>query len=198
MRGDLQRTGTESAYDTFHRLGSREWRWVEDLLHRESKALVAEAEKHGCSAIGFEDLTDIRDRMANAKKFHAWTFRRLLDYTAYKAEECGISVEQVNPAYTSQRCSHCGTTLSENRDGDSFSCRKCGYELHADYNAAKNIARKSIRSGQKSRGGRATRQLALKSGTLSANGSFEPAEPTSDGVTAEAGVHRQANDFSHW
>ena len=196
MRSDLQRTGTESTHDTFHRLGSREWRWVEDLLHRESKALVAEAVEHGCSTIAFEDLTDIRDRMANAKKFHAWAFRRLFEYTACKAKERGLSVVQVNPAYTSRRCSRCGTTLSENRDGDSFSCRKCGYELHADYNAAKNIARKHVRSGQKSRGGRATRQLALKSGTLSANGSFEPAELASDGAAAEAGVHRQAHDFS--
>ena len=196
VRGDLQRTGTESAHDTFHRLGSREWRWVEDLLHRESKALVAEAVEHGCSTIAFEDLTDIRDRMANAKKFHAWTFRRLFEYVEYKAEERGLSVVQVNPAYTSQRCSRCGTTLSENRDGDSFSCRKCGYELHADYNAAKNIAHRhvNVHPGPKSRDGRATRQLALKSGTLSANASFEPAEPASDGTTAEAGVHRQAHE----
>jgi IS605 OrfB family transposase len=196
VRGDLQRTGTESAHDTFHRLGSREWRWVEDLLHRESKALVAEAVEHGCSTIAFENLTDIRDRMANAKKFHAWTFRRLFEYVEYKAEERGLLVVQVNPAYTSQRCSRCGTTLSENRDGDSFSCRKCGYELHADYNAAKNIAHRhvNVHPGPKSRDGRATRQLALKSGTLSANASFEPAEPASDGTTAEAGVHRQAHE----
>jgi hypothetical protein len=35
-------------------------------------------------------LTDIRDRMPGAKKFHAWTFRRLYDYTAYKAEAHGV------------------------------------------------------------------------------------------------------------
>jgi len=56
-----------------------------------------------------EELTDIRDRMPGAKKFHAWAFRRLYDYTAYKAEAEGIDATQVDPAYTSKRCSQCGT-----------------------------------------------------------------------------------------
>ncbi|MFB6110317.1 MAG: RNA-guided endonuclease InsQ/TnpB family protein, partial [Halodesulfurarchaeum sp.] len=119
--------------------------------------------------------TDIRDRMPGAKKFHAWAFRRLYEYVEYKAEEHGIVVEQVDPAYTSQRCSKCGCTLEENRDGDSFECLKCGYAVHADYNAAKNIGHKLLSAGQKSPQGGATRQLALKSGTLNANGEFSPA-----------------------
>jgi IS605 OrfB family transposase len=140
-----------------------------------SKALVQEAIAHDCETIAFEDLTDIHDRMPNAKKFHAWAFRRLYEYTEYKAVEQGIRVEQVTPAYTSRRCSKCGTTLEQNRDGDSFECQKCGYAVHADYNAAKNIGNKLLSGGQKSPQGGATRQLALKSGTLNANGEFSPA-----------------------
>ena len=175
VRGGLQQTGTESAHRTIARLGDREGRWAEDYLHRISKALVQEALANECDTIAFEDLTDIRDRMPNAKKFHVWAFRRLYEYTEYKAVERGIHVEQVDPAYTSRRCSKCGMTLEENRNGEKFECQKCGYEVHADYNAAKNIGYKRLSAGQKSPSGGATRQLALKSGTLNANGEFSPA-----------------------
>ena len=177
IRGKLQQTGTESAHRTIEQMGNRETRWVEDYLHRISKAIVQEALAHGCDTIAFEELTDIRDRMPRAKKFHAWAFRRLYDYVAYKANAEGIEVTQVDPAYTSQRCSQCGTTLRENRPSQAkFCCQKCGYEVNADYNAAKNIGFKMLRAGQKSPHGGATRHLALKSGTLTVNGEYSPAE----------------------
>jgi len=177
IRGNLQQTGTESAHRTIEEMGNHETRWVEDYLHRISKAIVQEAVAHGCDTIAFEELTDIRDRMPRAKKFHAWAFRRLYDHTAYKAEAEGIEAAQVDPAYTSQRCSQCGTTLQENRPSQAeFCCQKCGYEVNADYNAAKNIGFKMLRAGQKSPHGGATRHLALKSGTLNVNGDYSPAE----------------------
>ena len=122
--------------------------------------------------IAFEELTHIRDRMPGAKKFHAWAFRRLYEYVEYKAEEYGIDVVEVNPAYTSQRCSKCGMTLEKNRpNGDHrFECQKCGYAVHADYNASKNIAMKHVRRRQKSVGGRPRVNVALKSATVNANG----------------------------
>ena len=177
VRGELQQTGTESAHRTIERMGDRETRWVNDYLHRISKAIVQEAVTHGCDRIAFEELTDIRDRMPGAKKFHAWAFRRLYDYVVYKAEEAGIEATQVDPAYTSKRCSKCGTTLDENRPSQAkFCCQKCGYEANADYNAAKNIGFRLLRAGQKSPYGGATRHLALKSGTLNVNGEYSPAE----------------------
>jgi predicted transposase len=71
VRGDLQRTGTESAHRTIERVGDRETRWVKDYLHRISKAIVQEAVAHDCGTIAFEELTGIRSRMPGAKKFHA-------------------------------------------------------------------------------------------------------------------------------
>ena len=87
----------------------------------------------------FERLTNIRERIPRARKFHEWAFHRLYGYVEYKAEACGISVEQVNPAYTSQRCSTCGFTVEANRDREGFACQSCGYENHVDYNAAKTL-----------------------------------------------------------
>nr|WP_323173304.1 IS200/IS605 family accessory protein TnpB-related protein [Natrialba sp. PRR66] len=71
-------------------MGDREIQWVEDYLHCISKAIVQEAVANECDTIAFEKLTDIRDRMPRAKKFHARAFRRLYDYVAYKAEADGI------------------------------------------------------------------------------------------------------------
>ena len=50
-------------------------------------------------------------------------------------------MEQVEPSHTSQRRSRtdCGFTHDNNRDGEQLECQKCGYEVNADYNAAKNI-----------------------------------------------------------
>ena len=177
VHGGLQQTGTESAHRTMQQIGERERRWADDLLHRISKGLVKEAVEYDCSRIAFEDLTDIRDRMPGAKKVHAWAFRRLYDLVSYKAEERGIRTVQVDPAYTSQRCSKCGHTARNNRPSQAeFRCGKCGYENHADYNAAKNVAMKHVRAGQKSPRGRANRHLALKTGMLNGNGEFSPAD----------------------
>ncbi len=59
-------------------------------------------------------------------------------------------VRQINPAYTSRRCSKCGFTHEDNRPHtkgkDEFGCLKYGYDIHADYNAAKNIGLKYLRA----------------------------------------------------
>jgi hypothetical protein len=51
---------------------------------------------------------------------------------------------------------------------------RAGRELHADYNAARNIAHRYIQNRLKSGSGGATHHLALKSGTLNENGDYSP------------------------
>ena len=177
-RGNLQQTVTRSAHLTIQSIGDRFARWSADYLHRISKAIVREAVENDCTAIAFENLKHIRERISNASKFQQWAFRELQRHVDYKAEEYGIDVDDVNPAYTSQRCSHseCRFTHEDNRDGDEFECLKCGKQLHSDYNAARNIGWRLVQHWLKSGGGRATSQLALQSGTLNANGRFRPTE----------------------
>jgi putative transposase len=182
IRGNLQETGTQSAHRTMQSLGNRFSNWSEDYLHRVALAVVQEARRHDCDAIAVENLKQIRDRISDEKKFQQWAFNQLQDYIAYKAEEYGMLVDDVAPQYTSQRCSHgeCGFTHAENRDGDEFECQKCGKELHADYNAARNIGWRLVQHWLNSGSGRADCQVALKSGVLNGNGEFSPA---SDGQT---------------
>lgn len=69
-------------------------------------------------------------------------FRRQL---TYKAQERGIEIVFVNPAYTSQTCSRCGCVSKENRKTQAdFRCIECGLEMNADTNAALNILRKVL------------------------------------------------------
>jgi putative transposase len=136
-RGQIQQAGTRSADLTMQSLGGRFANWSEDYLHRVSKALVQEALAHDRTHIAFEGLEQIRDRLSDDKKFHQWAFRRIQEYTEYKAAEYGIAVENIAPQYTSQRWSHvdCSFTHEDNRDGDEFCCLKCDREYHADDNA---------------------------------------------------------------
>jgi putative transposase len=54
----------------------------------------------------------------------------------YKAEEAGTRVLRVDPHWSSQTCSRCGRREAANRSGDEFVCRCCGWQDHADLNAA--------------------------------------------------------------
>ena len=186
-RRSLQERGTRYAHESVQAVGRTESGRFEQYLHRVANELVDEADECGCSSIAFENLTDIRDRMTNARKFHEWAFRRLYKYVAYKAEERGIAVEQVNPQYTSQRCSSCGFTARENRRSqDSFCCQQCGYENHADYNAAKNVGLKLLRRDQNGADGGGPVGVRLNTGMLNANG----VKPVPDSV--RAGVHGES------
>lgn len=58
----------------------------------------------------------------------------------YKLAERGGDLQEVDPAYTSQTCSCCGTIDKTSRkDQATFKCVACGHAENADINAAKNI-----------------------------------------------------------
>ncbi|WP_181686429.1 RNA-guided endonuclease InsQ/TnpB family protein [Halorhabdus salina] len=172
VRGELQQTGTRSAHRTIAQRGRRQRRYVRDVLHHASKAIVDEARRYGCDVIAFEDLTDIRQR-TGASWGHLWAFRTLYEQVEYKAEVLGISVKQVESNYTSKRCAECGFTGDENRPSrNQFRCQQCGTAANADYNAAKNVGLRYVRRGQQSSRRTGDSQLALKSGTITPNDGF--------------------------
>ena len=120
-----------------NRVGDKEHRRIRDLNHSLSKRLVEFAAQFDNPLIRLEDLEGIRDR-TGWSGVHSWYFDQLHRFITYKAERESIRVESVDPAYTSQNCSRCGER--GDRDGDHFRCSSCGYERHADLNAAANIA----------------------------------------------------------
>jgi putative transposase len=66
-----------------------------------------------------------------------WGYLNL--HLAYKAEEAGRVVCQVNPANTSKACSNCGTIFENLTLKDRWVKCDCGLSLDRDHNAALNI-----------------------------------------------------------
>ena len=142
FRSRLQSNGSQSARQMLGQVSGKEQRRVRHTNHEVSKAIVLEAQEAGAGKIVLEDLTYIRDNIKAGKRIrtrlHRWAFRQLQSFVEYKAKAVGIVVEYVNPAYTSQTCSLCGSL--GNRSKHLFTC-KCGFRAHSDVNASQNLAR---------------------------------------------------------
>jgi putative transposase len=65
-------------------------------------------------------------------------WHQFITFCQYKAEDAGTQVVLVDPRYTSQICSGCGTIVKKTLDERWHSC-ECGCELDRDHNAAINI-----------------------------------------------------------
>ncbi len=124
----------------------RESRWVRNQNHRVSREIVDIVASQG-GVLHVEKLLGIRDRTKKTRKvnrmMHSWAFAQLLDFIHYKAALAGVQVIEEDPRHTSQRCSRCGHTERGNRPKQAlFRCTACAYEMHADLNAARNLAAK--------------------------------------------------------
>ena len=177
IRGNLQQTGTQSAHRTIQQMSGRESRHIRDVLHRVANDVIEQALAHDCEYIAFENLKHIRERAPPAKEFHQWAHRQLVDMVEYKAETEGVQVVFVSPENTSRRCPECGHTSGGNRVTQAeFECERCGATANADYVGAKNIGWRYVRRGLQSSRGTGESQLALKSGTVTPNRGFVPAD----------------------
>jgi IS605 OrfB family transposase len=162
----LQKKGSRSAKRHLRKMGRRRARFRRDADHVLSKQIVAAAEPG--STIVLENLKDIRKRTKarrrsqTKRRLHSWPFLGLKAKIEYKGEERGCMVVAVDPRHTSQTCSCCGHIARTNRCSQSeFWCRKCGFHLNADLNAARNIAAKYRASGSISPGGGLRNQLIV-------------------------------------
>ncbi len=148
LRSKLQAKGTKSAKRLLKKRKRKESRFAKDVNHVISKKIVEKAKRTG-QGIAVEELTGIRDRIrvrkSQRRQHHSWGFFDLRSKLEYKAKLAGIPVVAVDPAYTSQMCSHCGYVSKANRPNQStFSCKSCGFSCHADYNAALNIRGRAV------------------------------------------------------
>lgn len=146
LRSELQRKGTRSARKRLKSIGNRENRWMRDVNHQVSKALVNACDRP--TLIVLEDLKGIRKTTEKAWKTQryvqvSWAFFQLRQMIEYKAAKAGHTVLVIDPAYTSQACPKCGTILKTNRKKKQhlYVCANCAYTSNDDRVGAMNIQR---------------------------------------------------------
>lgn len=151
LRRELQTVHTRSARRRLKRVSGRENRWMCDVNHCISKALVEDNPDSSLFAI--EDLKGIRERVVRkgrTKELNAelvgWSYLDLEQKLCYKAARHGSMVVKFDPAYTSQTCPKCGHVDKNSRDKRKhlFTCTCCGYRSNDDRIAAMNLHRLGV------------------------------------------------------
>lgn len=149
LRKELQIRQTLSARRRLKAIGSRENRWMQDVNHCVSKALVDNNPKHTLFVL--EDMTGIRnatERVKNKDRYVSvsWSFYDLEQKLMYKAKQHQSTVVKVDPRYTSQCCPVCGHIEKANRNKKIhlFACKNCGYRSNDDRIGAMNLYRMGI------------------------------------------------------
>ena len=149
LRKELQMRHTPSSRRRIKAIGQRENRWMQDINHQVSKALVENNPKHTLFVL--EDLTGIRnatERVRTKDRYVSvsWSFYDLEQKLIYKAKQNQSSVIKVDPRYTSQCCPMCGHTEKSNRNKKKhlFTCKNCGYKSNDDRIGAMNLYRMGI------------------------------------------------------
>lgn len=149
VRKELQQRQTSSARRRLKAIGNRENRWMADINHCVSKALVS---KYGSNTLFvIEDLTGVRNatervRVNDRYVSVSWAFYQLRSFLEYKSIKEGSLTVAVDPKYTSQECPLCGHVSKSNRDKKNhiFHCQKCGYTSNDDRIGGMNLHNKGI------------------------------------------------------
>lgn len=146
LRHELQAKNTHSARKKLKRIEQRENRWMTDVNHVLSKALV---ERYGAGTLFvIEDLEgvsfseeNLRRKSSKPKRsLRSWAFFQFEQFLIYKAEEQGSYVLKVPAKYTSQRCPKCGVIDKTQRHHDEHEYRcRCGFRTNDDRVGALNL-----------------------------------------------------------
>ena len=110
-----------------------------DFMHKASRKIADKYE-----TVYVEDLK-INNMVRNhclAKAISDAGWGRFIEMIAYKEEESGGQLIQVNPRNTTQTCSQCGEYVKKSLSERIHECPYCGLVLDRDLNAALNILKR--------------------------------------------------------
>ena len=148
-----KRLGKARKLNAIRKSKDKEQRWMRDQDHKLSREIVNFAVANDIGLIKLETLDGIRKRCTRPTRksrknkedlqkaawnlcLNSWSFYRLCSFIEYKAELAGISVEYIDPRYTSQTCPVCGR---RNHAQDRRYRCSCGFKCHRDLVGAMNI-----------------------------------------------------------
>jgi IS605 OrfB family transposase len=170
---------------------SRKKKEFRSALHKIARQIVGFAE-FSCAGVKIEKLFSLRyfcRRIVEDSyefSFENGSFVTLLDLIEKQALSRGIPVGYVNPMNTSRRCSRCGAFGRRVRK--RFECPQCGRVIHADVNAALNIAATPCTSDKAGLFRvRANRKMMRK---LARAGRFDPGSEIPQNPDLTAGMER--------
>lgn len=143
--------GREKKLEPLNKLKEKERNWTKNQNHNFSREVIKFALSIGAGTIHLEDLSNFgKDEKGNVLKrdipiLRNWSYHELQTMIENKAKMEGIEVKYINPAYTSQICSVCGTRGARINQKTfqclNPECSEYGKEnINADFNAARNIA----------------------------------------------------------
>lgn len=152
--GDASRGGhgTRAVWKRKQEIGHHEIDFIRTRYHQITKMIIDFAVAQNASVIFIEDHSQLGECLITS-----WTPSIFYQFLKYKCNNAGIELIELNPAYSSQRCSNCGFIHKTNRDrdsGDWFKCGNCNFGhfdklpkktrykqmINADYNAARNLS----------------------------------------------------------
>jgi Putative transposase DNA-binding domain len=143
LRACLEKKGVEKLPSTRSKSGQRLMRHVRQEINRAVNECLNE---HSGAQIAYEQLSvasmKFKARAMNAY-LRASNLARIPEKIAWETAKRGMRATQVKSAYSSQECSICHYPDRANRpDQQTFCCVVCGYRIHADHNAATNLAQR--------------------------------------------------------
>ncbi|MEM0347468.1 MAG: transposase [Zestosphaera sp.] len=145
IRRSIQRKA-ENIYERnklLKKFGARERYRVEDRVKKVTTVIAEIARMHKADIVR-ENLENMKmnGRKGSRKlnyRLQTLPYRKIIFNLEYKAYERSLNVVEVDARKTSITCPSCGYVDKENRSGDRFKCKKCGFEFNSHYVACLNL-----------------------------------------------------------
>lgn len=115
----------------------------EDFARKTANALIT---SHDLIAYEHLQIANLVKNRKLAKSISDASWGRFLSWVNYYGSLHAIPVIAVEPAFTSQDCSACGTRVKKSLSIRTHICSGCGLVLDRDHNAAINILEKAYRT----------------------------------------------------
>jgi putative transposase len=122
----------------------------EDFARKTASTLIT---SHDLIAYEHLKIANLVKNRKLAKSISDASWGRFLSWLNYYGQVHAIPVIAVEPAFTSQDCSVCGTRVKKALSVRTHICSGCGFVLDRDHNAALNILAKVSRTGGQSETG---------------------------------------------
>mgnify|MGYP002641303012 CR=1 FL=1 len=111
----------------------------EDFYHKLSNQLTNEFDRITFEKLEIKKMKESKSTRLN-RLISDISWNSLIEKTKYKSEMKNKIIREINPAYSSQRCSKCGFIHKNNRKSQSdFVCLECNFTENADINASRNL-----------------------------------------------------------